>query len=179
MIVPHLRLARRILVVRRPPRSLLVHLMEQHEDLSIALDQLLEFDDQGMERLLLRVSLLDHGLQPLVEKGLIGRQPFAHAVRRGAVCGRIHPHRPPDSGQRGSQQRAEIDRWSETSSAARAKPLVNTVCGRWWTPTLAHRSEEHTSELQSPCNLVCRLLLEKKKTKNEKQLLTWLQKVTR
>src|ERR1039457_6975293 len=27
---------------------------------------------------------------------------------------------------------------------------------------LAKRSEEHTSELQSPCNLVCRLLLEKK-----------------
>src|SRR5256885_12858917 len=26
-----------------------------------------------------------------------------------------------------------------------------------------HRSEEHTSELQSPCNLVCRLLLEKNK----------------
>src|SRR5256885_11824167 len=30
----------------------------------------------------------------------------------------------------------------------------------------AARSEEHTSELQSPCNLVCRLLLEKKKTAN-------------
>src|SRR5205807_7705303 len=30
---------------------------------------------------------------------------------------------------------------------------------------MALRSEEHTSELQSPCNLVCRLLLEKKKTK--------------
>src|SRR5256885_11685694 len=29
---------------------------------------------------------------------------------------------------------------------------------------LCHRSEEHTSELQSPCNLVCRLLLEKKNT---------------
>src|SRR2546426_2930866 len=29
------------------------------------------------------------------------------------------------------------------------------------------RSEEHTSELQSPCNLVCRLLLEKKKKKQE------------
>src|SRR5256885_5441335 len=28
---------------------------------------------------------------------------------------------------------------------------------------LGARSEEHTSELQSPCNLVCRLLLEKKK----------------
>src|SRR2546426_6544074 len=30
---------------------------------------------------------------------------------------------------------------------------------------LRARSEEHTSELQSPCNLVCRLLLEKKKKK--------------
>src|SRR5256885_5847016 len=29
-------------------------------------------------------------------------------------------------------------------------------------PDFAARSEEHTSELQSPCNLVCRLLLEKK-----------------
>src|SRR2546426_8723190 len=33
------------------------------------------------------------------------------------------------------------------------------------------RSEEHTSELQSPCNLVCRLLLEKKK-KNKKNHTT-------
>src|SRR2546426_4664283 len=31
----------------------------------------------------------------------------------------------------------------------------------------ARRSEEHTSELQSPCNLVCRLLLEKKKTQEQ------------
>src|SRR2546426_8225990 len=30
------------------------------------------------------------------------------------------------------------------------------------------RSEEHTSELQSPCNLVCRLLLEKKKKKSRR-----------
>src|ERR1039457_7379738 len=33
------------------------------------------------------------------------------------------------------------------------------------------RSEEHTSELQSPCNLVCRLLLEKKKHKNIRSTL--------
>src|SRR5256885_6554553 len=33
--------------------------------------------------------------------------------------------------------------------------------------TPACRSEEHTSELQSPCNLVCRLLLEKKKEDNK------------
>src|SRR5688500_19791876 len=30
------------------------------------------------------------------------------------------------------------------------------------------RSEEHTSELQSPCNLVCRLLLEKKKNTDDR-----------
>src|SRR5256885_14983596 len=36
--------------------------------------------------------------------------------------------------------------------------LSTFVCG-----SRSARSEEHTSELQSPCNLVCRLLLEKKK----------------
>src|SRR5207248_11516616 len=42
-------------------------------------------------------------------------------------------------------------------------PLAQTV---WYVPTgLDPRSEEHTSELQSPYDLVCRLLLEKKKTK--------------
>src|SRR3989454_4324029 len=35
---------------------------------------------------------------------------------------------------------------------------------------IAPRSEEHTSELQSPCNLVCRLLLEKKKKKKITQV---------
>src|SRR5436189_4323189 len=38
----------------------------------------------------------------------------------------------------------------------------------WHLAMIAHRSEEHTSELQSPMYLVCRLLLEKKK----KQLFT-------
>src|SRR5256885_10414563 len=35
-----------------------------------------------------------------------------------------------------------------------------------------HRSEEHTSELQSPCNLVCRLLLEKQKERCVREHLT-------
>src|SRR2546426_1918935 len=34
--------------------------------------------------------------------------------------------------------------------------------------TSGERSEEHTSELQSPCNLVCRLLLEKKKKQSNR-----------
>src|SRR5256885_4491637 len=41
------------------------------------------------------------------------------------------------------------------------KDLVHSI--GFGTFDLSRRSEEHTSELQSPCNLVCRLLLEKKK----------------
>src|SRR5256885_6537512 len=48
--------------------------------------------------------------------------------------------------------------------------------GLWWgggchCGPARGRSEEHTSELQSPCNLVCRLLLEKKKIKLSLTLL--------
>src|SRR2546426_11638889 len=38
-----------------------------------------------------------------------------------------------------------------------------TSAGSYLSANDKRRSEEHTSELQSPCNLVCRLLLEKKK----------------
>src|SRR2546426_12454663 len=37
--------------------------------------------------------------------------------------------------------------------------------------SVEYRSEEHTSELQSPCNLVCRLLLEKKKKKTNNHFM--------
>src|SRR2546426_7136760 len=50
-------------------------------------------------------------------------------------------------------------RWRPSSHSAHCSIPSPTGCSaaRW------RRSEEHTSELQSPCNLVCRLLLEKKK----------------
>src|SRR2546430_7677220 len=56
----------------------------------------------------------------------------------------------------------------------RAADLVETVSGlrrepAWWAGLYAARSEEHTSELQSQSNLVCRLLLEKKKTDDTTQ----------
>src|SRR2546426_4230643 len=44
------------------------------------------------------------------------------------------------------------------ASRSRSIPSSNSF-------SASSRSEEHTSELQSPCNLVCRLLLEKKKKK--------------
>src|SRR5438876_7506570 len=47
--------------------------------------------------------------------------------------------------------------------AGRATRLAS--CAAAWTKS--YRSEEHTSELQSPVHLVCRLLLEKKKNKTK------------
>src|SRR2546426_7052265 len=42
-------------------------------------------------------------------------------------------------------------------------PILASVAPPGSVTFVGARSEEHTSELQSPCNLVCRLLLEKKK----------------
>src|SRR5688500_20052066 len=42
--------------------------------------------------------------------------------------------------------------------------LIRSSWAAELTAPMSVRSEEHTSELQSPCNLVCRLLLEKKNT---------------
>src|SRR2546426_8747694 len=54
-------------------------------------------------------------------------------------------------------------------TAGIASPPVDQLARAPETDTWnAPRSEEHTSELQSPCNLVCRLLLEKKKKKTER-----------
>src|SRR2546426_4873554 len=67
----------------------------------------------------------------------------------------------------------KIARTTETRSTC---PYCAVSCGviihtlgdksRNVTPAVV-RSEEHTSELQSPCNLVCRLLLEKKKKQTQ------------
>src|SRR3989454_8134569 len=51
-----------------------------------------------------------------------------------------------------------VDVWINNAGA-------DVLTGERATRSRAERSEEHTSELQSPCNLVCRLLLEKKKEK--------------
>src|SRR2546426_7229218 len=53
--------------------------------------------------------------------------------------------------------------WMQRSVEYKASALTAFALARI---RLDQRSEEHTSELQSPCNLVCRLLLEKKKKKD-------------
>src|SRR2546426_4883078 len=63
-----------------------------------------------------------------------------------------------------------ISRWIKARSSGLSS-MIKTRSGRLiaslsgFPMQLRERSEEHTSELQSPCNLVCRLLLEKKKNK--------------
>src|SRR6266571_7319840 len=65
----------------------------------------------------------------------------------------FRPHRDPGAGRGG----ARGGRGHDGSAPG----------GHRGVPAPAVRSEEHTSELQSHVNLVCRLLLEKKKTKNK------------
>src|SRR2546426_9134922 len=63
-----------------------------------------------------------------------------------------------------------VGTFHETSPISSEPPPVRSLgysAGRNVSSRVA-RSEEHTSELQSPCNLVCRLLLEKKKKKQER-----------
>src|SRR5688500_20105810 len=57
-----------------------------------------------------------------------------------------------------AHQRSPLE--PETTAPATGRPSTATATEAQW----KGRSEEHTSELQSPCKLVCRLLLETKNT---------------
>src|SRR2546426_12525434 len=59
-----------------------------------------------------------------------------------------------------TRQRSKSSFRPATRGSCWARSLPNPISN-----SSERRSEEHTSELQSPCNLVCRLLLEKKKKK--------------
>src|SRR2546427_1692319 len=61
---------------------------------------------------------------------------------------------------------------SRTRRRARGSRARQAWVGRAAWPLRESRSEEHTSELQSQSNLVCRLLLEKKKKQNIHQMNT-------
>src|SRR3989454_5347889 len=63
--------------------------------------------------------------------------------------------------------RSTATRLAEAIRTVRARVTACGECGTLTDEEPCARSEEHTSELQSPCNLVCRLLLEKKKKRPE------------
>src|SRR5256885_11747485 len=77
---------------------------------------------------------------------------------RSVPAGRVLPLRPPAPGRRRRVRRPP---------AAVAAPVRRAVPPFVQGRRHPVRSEEHTSELQSPCNLVCRLLLEKKKKQTD------------
>src|SRR5256885_10247102 len=81
------------------------------------------------------------------------------------VQGRAQPRPKKHFSQRRRQDHATANAPDTASAAARgpSHPGPDHRAGR------LGRSEEHTSELQSPCNLVCRLLLEKKKKRSNDQ----------
>src|SRR5256885_4679711 len=56
---------------------------------------------------------------------------------------------------------------SRVTKISRLVELTWAMRREVFSDSIVTRSEEHTSELQSPCNLVCRLLLEKKKRAQE------------
>src|SRR5438105_9034198 len=58
-----------------------------------------------------------------------------------------------------------------TSPCALVLNVATSVSPRTFSSARAGRSEEHTSELQSRVDLVCRLLLEKKKVKNRRKVI--------
>src|SRR5690606_39322771 len=76
----------------------------------------------------------------------------------------------PDRMKSGTARRGKESRLAKIRCTASSR---GTVEKKWMPKALAstsERSEEHTSELQSRENLVCRLLLEKKKTRNSPRI---------
>src|SRR3989454_4629442 len=86
----------------------------------------------------------------------------------GNVKGLQDPYRNPTTQQgwaeRWGQNAAMVTSFADGSKISFEQSIMANATGfRVKSRGMSRRSEEHTSELQSPCNLVCRLLLEKKK----------------
>src|ERR1039457_6872475 len=84
-----------------------------------------------------------------------------------SAVSRNAPTRP--SSRASAARRMEIASWRLESDGRRPCVPGGIIASLRRLSSHRYRSEEHTSELQSPCNLVCRLLLEKKKTKKTKR----------
>src|ERR1022692_1766721 len=114
-----------------------------------------------------------------VVEGIRGCERFTHQIwtrrkqdARGvriSSCGRGHEQGRMNFGARriragfGRKVVASVD--NPTAKDGHAIAALNVIVEIPRNTGPVYRSEEHTSELQSPCNLVCRLLLEKKKKK--------------
>src|SRR5205807_4350119 len=103
---------------------------------------------------------LQHALTPPLPPSFPTRRSSDLVLRRGAVCSA------PLDRQAGELAPPAVHESEERATAhQRGEHRGRDAEGEHHDV----RSEEHTSELQSPCNLVCRLLLEKKKKKKKRR----------
>src|SRR2546426_10600307 len=88
------------------------------------------------------------------KRAIVQKVPFLIATQLESYTGFLQAHVAPESRRNEGLQAAFTSIFPIVSHSGNARLEF-----------VSYRSEEHTSELQSPCNLVCRLLLEKKKNK--------------
>src|SRR5690348_17869735 len=89
------------------------------------------------------------------------------AVDQQALSGNVAGMGRTQKGAIGAEFRRIAVAFRRAGGGALAEYLIEGLAAAF--EHAANRSEEHTSELQSPVHLVCRLLLEKKKKNNNKQ----------
>src|SRR5256885_8831189 len=94
-------------------------------------------------------------IEDLVEREVLGerRTYFKLRLAHGDLTLMVPVDNTQEVGLRGVVSKREVKKVFDL-----LREEEETIATNW-----SRRSEEHTSELQSPCNLVCRLLLEKKK----------------
>src|SRR2546426_7406481 len=90
----------------------------------------------------------------------------APSIHPGLMTDLYHPDSAFVSWRTGFNGLTTFDLYTRTAPFGGAYLLIAGIEAALEFAQAFRRSEEHTSELQSPCNLVCRLLLEKKKKIN-------------
>src|SRR5690348_17481050 len=105
--------------------------------------------------------------KPGIAEGSLKSQPFSTSPTKFLIAGslvqaRRSAARVSSGGTSGRRKAATLESAPIESSGGNGAGSDASFAGRTTSSGVSLRSEEHTSELQSPVHLVCRLLLEKK-----------------
>src|SRR2546427_8421024 len=142
-------------MIRRPPRSTLFPYTTLFRSELVELAVVARAD---------RVPLRELGRRSLYERA---RQLVAQVLEQVEAIGRLLEQRRPaprlEAVERGAHVGEAMDRVAQRAELAWGRAPQRGAARQALEIAHAVRSEEHTSELQSQSNLVCRLLLEKKK----------------